>query len=299
MNAFKNVKQLTESELTVTQTNYDSGIAAFSRLNTDYRPGQVILLGSRPGVGRTMFLLFLFYNCWKSNGISQVFISNEEEESQVHRKLIATVTGIKLNDIGRKFGDPAFTYPSILKSEDNFILSRQTSWEELKLDILQLVKENGVKVVYLDKIQGLFSNEKFNNRDQELGYIIRDIKKIAVENQLLFFISSTLNRSVEQREGKRPHLSDIRESGALEEFCDTVFLLHRPEVYGITEDESGNSLMNVAELNIRKNRFGPTGNLHFTFNNQIPRFEEFKAFENHNFEEQFYKTTGVIPGQPF
>ena len=252
MSTFKSIRDLTEKALSISRTNYDIGLKEFNRLKVDFTPGQVVLVGSRPSIGRTMFLLFLYYNLWKSNLIPQTFYSNEEDELQVHKKLISTVTGIKMSDISEKFGDPSFSYHQILKSEQNIIMSSQSSWEDLKLDFAWLIKEKGIKAFYIDKIQGLFSNDKFNNRDQELGFIIRDIKKFAVQNQLIFFVSSTLNRSVEQREGKRPFLSDIRESGALEEFCDTVFLLHRPEVYGITEDDSGNSLINCAELYVRR-----------------------------------------------
>ena len=237
MNDFKSINDLVQSGLSFSKTKYNSGISAFDKLNIEFTPGQVVLVGSRPSVGRTMFLLYLYYNFWKSNGLPQAYISNEENESQLLHKLISTTMGIKLNEIPEKFGDLQYSYSNIYKSDDNLLMFSQSSWEELKTQITYLVNDKGIKFFYLDKIQGLYSDEKFRNRDQELGYIIREIKKLAVQNQITFFISSSLSRSVEYREGKRPYLCDIRESGALEEFSDTVMLIHRPEVYGITEKE--------------------------------------------------------------
>ena len=293
MSTFKSINELIEKALVSGNTKYDIDIQELNKCKVDFMPGQVVLIGSRPGIGRTMFMLFIYYHLWKSNLIPQLFFSNEESEMQVTHKLISTVTGIKLSEMDEKFGDPSFSYDRILKSEQNIIKSSQSSWEDLKTDFEWLIKEKGTKAFYIDKVQGLFSDNKFNNRDQELGYIIRDIKQFAVNNQVIIFISSSLSRLVERREGREPYLSDIRESGALEDFCDIVFLIQRPEIFGITEDEMGNSLINMAELHIRKNRFGPTGVVRFTFNNEIPRFQPFNGYYQHDFDKQFYKTTGI------
>lgn len=292
MNNFKSINDLVQSGLSFSKIKYDSGIKAFNKLNLEFTPGQVVLVGSRPSVGRTMFLLYLYFNFWKANGLPQAYISNEENESQLLHKLISTTMGIKLNEIPEKFGDLKYSYSNIYKSDDNLFYFSQSSWEDLKTKVTYLVNDKGIKFIYLDKIQGLYSDEKFRNRDQELGFIIRDIKKLAVRNQVTFFISSSLSRSVEHREGKRPYLCDIRESGALEEFSDTVMLVHRPEVYGITEDEMGNSLLSLAELIVIKNRQGATGDLLFKFDSRIPRFEEFKGYGQYNFTERFDNISG-------
>ncbi|HCY77664.1 MAG TPA: hypothetical protein DHV28_17265 [Ignavibacteriales bacterium] len=291
MSEIKSIAELVQNNLTFSKNSYNSGIKEFDKLNIEFIPGQVVLVGSRPSIGRTMFLLYLYHNFWKTNGLPQAYISNEENEVQLVHKLISTTTGIKIAEISEKFGEPQYTY-NIFKSQENLLLFDQSSWEDLRTNIIWLIKDKGIKFFYLDKIQGLYCDEKFRNRDQELGFIIREIKKIAVQNEVVFFISSSLSRSVEHREGKHPYLCDIRESGALEEFCDSILLVHRPEVYGITEDDCGNSLRNIAEVFVKKNRNGRTGELNFTFNNKIPRFEEFKGYDNYNFTEQFDKSTG-------
>jgi replicative DNA helicase len=96
-----------------------------------------------------------------------------------------------------------------------------------------------------------------------------------------------LNRSVESREGKRPQLSDLRESGAIEQDADLVLFIHRPEYYGITEDDSGNSLLGVAEIIIAKHRNGATGDVHLSFKKELAKFSDM--------ENQFNQGFGHIP----
>jgi len=88
---------------------------------------------------------------------------------------------------------------------------------------------------------------------------------------------SQLNRSVESREGKRPQLSDLRESGAIEQDADIVLFIHRPEYYGIDEDESGNSLRGVAEIIISKHRNGATGDVHLSFKKEFAKFADMES----------------------
>lgn len=292
MGNFKSINDLIQTGTSFTKSCYNSGITEFTKLDIEFSPGQVVLVGSRPAVGRTMFLLYLYQNFWKSNDLPQAYISNEESEEKLLQKLIASTTGESVKSIIKKSGTREFPYSDIYLSKDNFLMFSQSSWEDLREEMIWLIKEKGIKFFYLDKIQGLSTDEKFRNRDQQLGFIIREIKRIAAQNQVVFFIGSSLSRSVERREGKRPYLSDIRESGALEDFCDTIFFIHRPEIYGITEDESGNSLLGIAELLVQKNKHGRTGDLTFRFNNRIPRFEELKEFNQYNFTDRFDNQTG-------
>lgn len=294
MSEYKSINDLIKRRDSFITKCYDTGIEEFSKFGIEFSPGQVVLVGSRPAVGRTMFLLFLYHDMWKSNGLPQAYISNEESEEKLLHKLIATTTGISINNIIEKFGSPEFPYSDIYLSKDNLLMFSQSSWEDLHEEIMWLIKEKGIKFFYLDKIQGLQTEEKFRNRDQQLGFIAREIKRIAVQNQVVFLLGSSLSRSVEHREGKRPYLCDIRESGTLEDYCDTIFMIHRPEVYGITEDEYGNSLIGIAEILVKKNKHGRTGELTFKFNKQIPRFEETTENNQFNFSDRFNNQTGNI-----
>jgi replicative DNA helicase len=104
--------------------------------------------------------------------------------------------------------------------------------------------------------------------------ISRSLKAIAKELDIPVLALSQLNRSVESREGKRPQLSDLRESGAIEQDADIVLFIHRPEYYGITEDEDGNSLIGVAEIIIAKHRNGAVGDVHLSFKKNLAKFAD-------------------------
>jgi replicative DNA helicase len=276
MRTFISTKSLKETGLQQTGPIYDSGLSGNNRLKLTYRPGQVILLGSRPSMGRTLFLLHMFSNFWGKHKMPQAFFSNEEPESLVYQKLVANVTGNKIGEMAATPADHTNPKQDILCSAKNFFLTDFLAWETLKEICANLHDNKGISVFYIDRIHGLYSKEKFESRNNELGFIIEDMKKFAMKRQILFFVSASLNREVEHREGKRPCLADLRDTGTLEESADVVMFIYRPEVYGMTEDDSGNSLIGRTEVIVAKNRNGTTGDMIFSFNNSIPRFEEYE-----------------------
>ena len=107
--------------------------------------------------------------------------------------------------------------------------------------------------------------------------ISRNLKAIAKEIDVPIVALSQLNRSVESREGKRPQLSDLRESGAIEQDADMVMFIHRPEYYGILNDQDGNSLKGVAEIIVAKHRNGAVGEFHLSFKAHLARFSDLEA----------------------
>jgi replicative DNA helicase len=147
------------------------------------------------------------------------------------------------------------------------------SMYQLKEYYKMLVEQNGVEVIFLDYIQ-LFSDSRNRNREQEIASFMRNIKEIAKELNVCIFLASQLSRSVETRGGeKRPILSDLRESGAIEEFADKVFFIYRPEYYGLLINEEGESTINQVELIIAKN------NLFMTHIVALERDANFTCFD--------------------
>jgi replicative DNA helicase len=119
--------------------------------------------------------------------------------------------------------------------------------------------------------------ETKGNREQEVSTISRSLKAIAKELNVPIIALSQLNRSVETRGGnKRPQLSDLRESGAIEQDADVVIFIHRPEYYGFLEDEDGNSLAGLAEIILSKHRNGATGDIKLRFEKEMARFSDFE-----------------------
>ena len=117
------------------------------------------------------------------------------------------------------------------------------------------------------------ASENFGNREQEIAYISRSLKALAKELEVPLVACAQLSRAVESRTDKRPQLSDLRESGSLEQDADVVMFLFRPEVYGIA-DEEGNTQEGVAEVILGKQRSGPIGNVFLSFVGEYLRFEE-------------------------
>ena len=119
--------------------------------------------------------------------------------------------------------------------------------------------------------------ETKGNREQEVSMISRSLKGIAKELNVPIIALSQLNRSVEMRSGtKRPQLSDLRESGAIEQDADMVLFIHRPEKYGFIEDENGDSLLGVAEIILAKHRNGALADIKLRFRNELAKFEDFE-----------------------
>jgi replicative DNA helicase len=132
----------------------------------------------------------------------------------------------------------------------------------MRADIEENIKRYDIRIVIIDYLQLLNSGKHKNNREQEVGYILRQLQSIAREKNVLVLVSSQLSRAVEYRTGeKRPFLSDLRESGHIEQIADKVIFLYKPDIYGFTEDANGDSLKNMMELIIAKNRSGSTGSL--------------------------------------
>jgi replicative DNA helicase len=145
--------------------------------------------------------------------------------------------------------------------------------------------QHQIDVIIVDYLQLMTAGtDNRGSREQEVSTISRSLKAIAKELDVPILALSQLNRSVESREGKRPQLSDLRESGAIEQDADIVLFIHRPEYFGITEDDSGNSLIGVAEIIIAKHRNGATGDVNLAFKKELAKFSDLEHQFGNNFD---------------
>ena len=139
------------------------------------------------------------------------------------------------------------------------------------------MRDHGVKIIMIDYLQLMNANGmRFSSRQEEVSTISRSLKQIAKELDIPILALSQLNRGVESREGlegKRPQLSDLRESGAIEQDADMVLFVHRPEYYHIYQDENGRDLHGMAQIIIAKHRKGATGDVLLNFRGEFTRFE--------------------------
>jgi len=157
----------------------------------------------------------------------------------------------------------------------------QISVSEFRAKCRRLVQRHGIKIAVIDYLQLMaWTGDTRGNREQEVSNISRSLKATAKELDIPIIALSQLNRAVESRTGihKRPHLADLRESGAIEQDADIVTFIHRPEKYGITEDQDGNSLLGFAELIIAKHRNGALDDIPLTFKSQYAKFVEAETY---------------------
>ena len=154
---------------------------------------------------------------------------------------------------------------------------------ELRTKARRLVREHGVKIIFIDYLQLMnASGMSYGNRQEEVSTISRSLKGLAKELNIPIVALSQLNRSVESRlneksgenqQAKRPQLSDLRESGAIEQDADMVCFIHRPEYYKIYTDEDGNDMHGIAEIIIAKHRNGAVGDIRLKFIGEYTRFQ--------------------------
>ena len=234
-------------------------------------------------MGKTAFALSLAKNIAVDNNMPVGFFSLEMSNVQLVNRLIANVCEIPGNKILNGQLDQlewARLDKNIGRLENAPIYIDDTpglSVFELRTKARRLVREHQVKVIMIDYLQLMNANGMhFGNRQEEVSTISRSLKGLAKELNIPILALSQLNRTVEKRDdnqSKRPQLSDLRESGAIEQDADMVLFVHRPEYYHLYEDEKGNNLRGMAQIIIAKHRKGATGDVLLNFRGEYTRFQ--------------------------
>jgi replicative DNA helicase len=264
-----------------------TGFRDLDRLIGGFLPGELVIIGGRPAMGKTAFLVDLSLNISKI--VPLLYITLELSDEQLTNRFIASLSEIPahltkqqaitsaewehINSIEKKITDHQLF---LLDNQHNTISILRTHCEKQ-------IRENGVKVIIIDYLQLASSYQHRKYRELEVSFVCRELKNIAKKHNVCIIASSQLNRGIENRsgmEGKRPQLADLRESGAIEQDADKVILLHRPEYYNIFTDNEGNSLTGIAEIIVAKNRNGITADVRLHFDYKIPKFRDFVNFKN-------------------
>lgn len=236
-------------------------------------------------MGKTTFALCLARFLAEECQIPIAYFSLEMSSVQLVKRLISGISEVE----GKKIKNGQYDQTELKRIDQGigrlwdkpFYLDETPglSIYELRTKVRRLVKEHGVKVVFIDYLQLMSaSTTRYSTRQDEVSLISRSLKALAKETGTTILALSQMNRGVEAREGlegKRPRLSDLRESGAIEQDADMVLFVHRPEVYGIIYDDNGKDLRGTAEIIIGKNRNGDTGLFLLTFKKEISAFVEY------------------------
>jgi replicative DNA helicase len=258
-----------------------SGFTAIDRITSGWQKTDLVIVAARPSMGKTAFVLSMARNMAVEHNKSVAVFSLEMSSIQLVNRLIAAETELgndklKTGRLENYEWEHLNRKISALENAPVFIDDTPAlSIFEFRAKCRRLKMQHDIQVVIVDYLQLMTSGmEGRGSREQEVSTISRSLKAIAKELDIPILALSQLNRSVESREGKRPQLSDLRESGAIEQDADIVMFIHRPEYFGITEDESGNSLLGMAEIIIAKHRNGATGDVHLAFKKELAKFSD-------------------------
>lgn len=236
-----------------------------------FKLGEFIVIGGRPAMGKTALLLDLIRRI--SADIPVLYISLESNAIDISNRLVAsllqTTKPFRSPQDIRELDAEKLDYISefIKKMQLTICDSAFYSMYNLRNYCEKMVQEKGVKIIVLDYLQLLSTQRYKHNRELEINYICQKLKRIAMDLNICLIVTSQLSRAVEQRGGdKRPALSDLRESGTIEQIADKVFFVYRPEYYGFTQDENGESTVGRMELSLLKNKSGMNHTFHFIMN---------------------------------
>lgn len=263
-------------------TGIPTGYAKLDDMTAGWQASDLVIIAGRPAMGKTSFALSLAKNIAVDYQRPIAFFSLEMNNVQLANRLMSNVCEIEgkkiLNgqldaeewkrldaNVGRLANSPIYV-------DDTPAMSIF----ELRTKARRLVREKNVQVIMIDYLQLMNANgARFGSRQEEVSTISRSLKGLAKELNIPILALSQLNRTVEGRdglEGKRPQLSDLRESGAIEQDADMVLFVHRPEYYRIFEDEKGNDLRGKAQIIIAKHRKGGTGDVLLEFKGEYTSF---------------------------
>lgn len=258
-----------------------SGFTKLDELTAGFQKSDLIIIAGRPSMGKTAFVLNVARNAAVSDKIGVGFFSLEMSKFQLATRLLSCETRIDSNKLRRGRMDNKewnkLTIAAGALAETPIFIDDTASLSifELRSKARRLKLEHNIQLLVIDYLQLMQGPSGKENRQQEISEISRSLKAVAKELDIPVIALSQLSRQPEIRGGehRRPMLSDLRESGALEQDADVVLFIYRPEMYGIKEDDQGRSTENIAEIIIGKQRNGPTDTVYLTFLKDHAKFE--------------------------
>lgn len=260
-----------------------TGFDGIDAMTSGWQKSDLIIIAARPAMGKTAFVVSMATAMAFQHKKAVALFNLEMSGTQLVKRILSNVCEIDGQALksGRLSADEwvrLSAKASELESIPLFLNDTPSlSVFELRSKARRLVREHGVELIIIDYLQLMnASGMGFGNREQEVSMISRSLKMLAKELRIPIIALSQLNRGVENRQGdansKRPQLSDLRESGAIEQDADIVCFIHRPEYYKITTDEQGNDLRGLGEFIIAKHRNGPVGDVRLRFKSDFAKF---------------------------
>jgi len=252
-----------------------TGLADLDELTNGFQPGQMIIVAGRPGSGKSTLGLDFCRSASVHHNLTSAFFSLEMTKSEITMRLLSAEASIHLNSIrtGMKDSDWDKLGPrmGLVSGAPMFIDdSPNLTMMEIRAKARRLKQRHDLRLIVIDYIQLMSSGKKVESRQLEVSEFSRQIKLLAKELEVPIVALSQLNRGNEQRTDKRPVVSDLRESGSLEQDADMVILVHRDDLYNKESEHPGE-----ADLIVGKHRNGPTRDIRTLFQGHYSRFKDF------------------------
>ena len=255
-------------------TGVTSGFSVLDKMTAGFQPGDLVILAARPSMGKTSLALNIAANA-ANNGASVGIFSLEMGAEQLTLRLLSTESGIGHQNI-RNATITSDEWVELTNVAARLAQMPMFIDDTAGLDIMalrtkarKLKAQSGIDLLVIDYLQLLHSGKRHENRHQEVSEISRTLKALAKELGVPIIALSQLSRAVDSRMDKRPMLSDLRESGAIEQDADVIMFLYRDVVYNPDTEQPA-----LSELIVGKQRNGPTGTVNLTFLRELTKFEE-------------------------
>ncbi len=268
-----------------------SGFTELDRITNGWQKSDLVILAARPGMGKTAFVLTMARNCAVDFKKAIAVFSLEMSSVQLVTRLISSETELSADKL--KKGDLQSYEWEQLHAKINTLTDAKLLIDdtpaltvfELRAKCRRLKAQHDIDMVIIDYLQLMSGGgDSKGNREQEISNISRSLKALAKELDIPIIALSQLSRAVETRGGsKKPILSDLRESGAIEQDADMVIFIYRPEYYKIDVDEEGNSTAGIAEICIAKHRNGALKDIPLRFVAQYARFMDLDSGDDFNY----------------
>jgi replicative DNA helicase len=257
-------------------TGLGTGFKDFDGLTAGLHPGDLVIIAGRPSMGKTSFAMNIAEHAAMGLGASVAIFSMEMSAEQLSFRMISSLGRVNQSNLRRgRFTDEDWSRinsaVSVMSKAKVFIDDTPAlNPTELRARSRRLKREHGLDLIVVDYLQLMQVHGSAENRATEISEISRSLKALARELEVPVVTLSQLNRSVEQRADKRPVMSDLRESGAIEQDADLIAFIYRDEVYNKDSQRKG-----IADIIISKQRNGPIGDVQLTFLGEYTKFENF------------------------
>jgi replicative DNA helicase len=274
---FATIEKLQQSKGKV--TGVPSGFHDLDEMTTGFHPGDLVVVAARPSMGKTSFVLNVAQYVGTNTTMTVGFFSLEMSKEQLFLRMLTSEARIdahrfRTGFLGEKdYGRLSHALGTLSEARVFIDDTASIGVLEMRAKCRRLKAEHGLDLVIIDYLQLMQGRGRFESRQQEVSAISRSLKGLAKELSCPVIALSQLSRAPEGRSDHKPQLSDLRESGAIEQDADLVFFIYRPEVYD--KEETKPEDQGIAEIIIGKQRNGPIGSVKLSFLNQFTRFENY------------------------